>query len=149
MSRLRVGDRAPDFSIKAADGSTVSLGDFVGKRALVLFFYPKDHSPLCTKEACLFRDTYEKFIDAGAEVVGVSSDRTSVHRLFAQRNQLPFRLVTDAGGALRKAFGVPNFLGIFEGRTTFVIDKDGIVRLIYTAHFVADDHVAMAMAALE
>ena len=148
MARIRVGDKAPDFTVKAADGSSISLSDFVGEKALVLFFYPKDHSPICTKEACSFRDSYERFVDAGAEVIGVSGDTSKEHMKFAQRNRLPFRLIPDRSGALRKAFGVPTAMGWLPGRTTYVIDKEGIVRLVFTSQFVADRHIDKAMAAL-
>lgn len=148
MTRIRIGDKAPEFTAKAADGSSISLSDFVGEKALVLFFYPKDHSPICTKEACSFRDSYERFVDAGAEVIGVSSDTSKEHMKFAKRNRLPFRLISDRDGSLSKAFGVPSAMGLLPGRTTYVIDKEGVVRLVFTAQFAADRHIDKAMAAL-
>ena len=148
MARIRVGDKAPDFSATAQDGSTIRLGDYLGQKALVLFFYPKDNSPICTKEACLFRDSYERFVDAGAEVIGVSSDTSKEHMKFAKRNGLPFRLISDRDGSLRKAFGVPSAMGLLPGRTTYVINKEGVVRLVFTAQFAADRHINKAMAAL-
>ena len=148
MARLQVGDRAPDFSATAQDGSTIRMSDFVGQRGLVLFFYPKDGTPVCTREACSFRDSYEQFVDAGAEVVGVSSDSAESHRAFANRHKLSFPLICDTSGSLRKAFGVPSTLGVFPGRVTYVIDKEGIVRLIFSAQFASDEHVRQALKAV-
>jgi peroxiredoxin Q/BCP len=148
MSKLQVGDRAPEFCGTAQDGSVVRLADFIGERGLVLFFYPKDGTPVCTKEACSFRDSYEQFREAGAEVVGVSGDSGESHRAFAERHQLSFPLISDADGSLRKAFGVPKTLGLFPGRVTYVIDKQGIVRMIFSAQFASDEHVRRALRAV-
>jgi peroxiredoxin Q/BCP len=148
MPRLQVGDRAPDFSATTQDGSTIRLSDFAGERGLVLFFYPKDGTPVCTKEACSFRDSYEQFVEAGAEVVGVSSDSAQSHQAFAKQHRLSFPLISDSDGALRKAFGVPTTLGLFPGRVTYVIDKEGFVRLIFSAQFASDEHVQQALKAL-
>lgn len=149
MAQLEVGDRAPDFSAVAHDGRPVRLADYLGRRALVLFFYPKDDTPVCTREACAFRDSYERFVEAGAEVVGVSGDSDEKHRGFAARHRLSFPLVSDRDGTLRKAFGVPKTLGILPGRVTFVIDPQGIIRHKYVAAFASDEHVRQAMGALE
>lgn len=148
MPKLKVGDRAPEFSATTQDGSTIRLADFVGQRGLVLFFYPKDGTAVCTKEACSFRDSYEQFVDAGAEVVGVSSDSAESHREFAEQNDLSFPLITDEGGSLRKLFGVPTTLGLLPGRVTYVIDKQGIVRLVFSAQLASDKHVQQALQAL-
>jgi peroxiredoxin Q/BCP len=148
MPRLQVGDRAPDFSATTQDGSTIRLSDFVGERGLVLFFYPKDGTPVCTKEACSFRDSYELFVKAGAEVVGVSSDSAASHQAFTKQHKLSFPLISDSDGALRRVFGVPTTLGLFPGRVTYVIDKEGFVRLIFSAQFASDEHVEQALKAL-
>ncbi len=100
MPRLKVGDRAPDFSATTQDDSTIRLSDFVGERGLVLFFYPKDGTPVCTKEACSFRDSYEQFVEAGAEVVGVSGDSAQSHQAFAEQHRLSFPLISDSDGVL-------------------------------------------------
>src|SRR6476659_3007477 len=128
---MKVGDRAPDFSAATHDGRTIRLADILGKRALVLFFYPQDNTAICTKEACAFRDSYEKFLAAGAEVIGVSGDSDASHTAFAQQHQLPFPLIADTDGSLRKLFAVPRTLGLFPGRVTYVIDRAGIVKLIF------------------
>ena len=148
MPRIRVGDKAPDFSATAQDGSTIRFGDYLGQKALVLFFYPKDNSPICTKEACSFRDSYEQFVEAGAEVIGISSDSPDSHQSFAKHYQLSFPLISDQGGSLRKLFGVSSTLGLLPGRATYVIDKKGIVRLIFSAQFASDEHVQKALQAV-
>ena len=148
MARVQVGDRAPDFSGTTQDGTRISAADYLGKRGLVLFFYPKDGTPICTQEACAFRDSYEQFVAAGAEVIGVSSDSEDSHRQFSQQHTLSFPLISDGDGALRKAFSVPKTLGLFAGRVTYVIDKEGIIRQIYSAQFASHEHVRQALAAV-
>ena len=146
MPTLQVGDTAPDFSLPSQTGQPVSLADYRGKSAVVLFFYPKDGTAICTKEACSFRDSYEDFVQAGAAVIGVSSDSADSHQAFASGHRLPFVLLSDAAGSLRKAFGVPKTLGIMPGRVTYVIDKEGVVRHVFNSQFAADRHVAEALA---
>ena len=145
---IRPGDPAPDFSLADASGKTVRLADYRGRKAVVLYFYPKDDTPGCTKEACTFRDQYQDFQDAGAEVIGVSSDSTASHAKFTDKYRLPFVLVADPGGTVRKAYGVPATLGLLPGRVTFVIDREGIVRHVFNSQFKAAQHVAEALAAL-
>jgi thioredoxin-dependent peroxiredoxin len=148
MAKLDVGDRAPDFSATTHDGKRICLADYLGKRGLVLFFYPKDGTPVCTKEACAFRDSYQQFIDAGAEVIGVSSDTGERHSAFTRRHKLSFPLISDTDGLLRKAFSVRKTLGIFPGRVTYVIEKKGIIQRIFSAQFASDEHVRQALAAV-
>jgi peroxiredoxin Q/BCP len=121
----------------------------LGKKLVVLFFYPKDNTPVCTKEACAFRDSYEKFTAAGAEVIGVSSDSPATHRAFAEKHRLPFPIISDHDRALRQLFGVPNPLGLIPGRVTYVIDRQGVVRLVFSALLASDDHVRRALAAVQ
>lgn len=149
MAKIRVGEKAPEFSATTQDGSAIQLTDYLGQKALVLFFYPKDNSPICTKEACSFRDSYEKFVEAGAEVIGVSSDSAESHKAFAKQHQLSFPLISDHDGSLRKLFGVSSTLGLLPGRSTYVVDKEGIVRLIFSAQFASDRHVQQALRAVE
>ena len=101
---------APDFALPAADGETVKLSDFLG-RAVVLFFYPRDDTAVCSAEACSFRDSYEAFLEAGAEVIGVSADSVASHDRFAGRLKLPFRLLSDRNGSVRAAMGYLGRLG--------------------------------------
>lgn len=146
MPLIRVGDQAPDFTLTSQSGEQVSLAQFRGSKAVVLFFYPKDGTPVCTKEACSFRDAYEDFVQAGAVVIGVSSDSAESHLAFASGHRLPFVLLADTEGSVRRAFGVPKTLGIMPGRVTYVIDKQGIVRHVFSSQFAADRHVAEALA---
>jgi peroxiredoxin Q/BCP len=141
---VKVGERAPDFALPDANGREVRLAGFRG-RPVVLYFYPKDDTPGCTKEACSFRDQYQDFRDAGAEVIGVSSDSSDSHRRFAERHQLPFTLLADQGGKVRKLYGVPATLGLLPGRVTFVIDAEGVVRHAFNSQLAATRHVAEAL----
>ena len=145
---IGVGDPAPDFALPDRSGHTVRLGDYRGKQAVVLYFYPKDDTPGCTKEACSFRDQYQDFQDAGAEVIGVSSDSSESHEKFATKYRLPFVLLSDRGGATRKLYGVPSTLGVLPGRVTYVIDREGTVRHVFNSQLQATQHVAEALQAL-
>jgi len=145
---VNVGDPAPEFDLSDSSGKRVRLSDFRGKKSVVLYFYPKDDTPGCTKEACSFRDQYEAFKDAGAEVIGVSSDSEASHEKFATKYKLPFTLVADAGGAVRKRYGVPATLGILPGRVTFVIDREGVVRHVFNSQLQATKHVDEALAVI-
>src|ERR1700682_17233 len=108
---VRVGDRVPDFTLSNQDGEAVSLHDYLGKQAIVLYFYPKDNTSGCTAEACSFRGSYEVFKDGGAEGIGVSPDSEASHRKFAAQYHLPFTLLSDKDGTLRKQLGVPTTFG--------------------------------------
>jgi len=140
-----IGDAAPNFRLPTNDGSYVALADFLGKKNVVVYFYPKDFTQGCTAEACSFRDSYETFKDLGAEVIGISSDTQSSHRDFAQKHHLPFILLSDADGSARKAYGVKKTLGLFAGRVSFVIDKKGIIRHIFSSQTRATAHVEEAL----
>jgi thioredoxin-dependent peroxiredoxin len=146
---LGVGEPAPDFALPSASGETVRLSDFRGKAEVVLFFYPKDNSPACTLEACSFRDSHEAFREAGAEVIGISADSADSHRRFSERFRLPFILLADVDGAVRAQYGVPRTLGLFPGRVTYLIDRDGIVRHIFSSQFQPWRHVPEALKILE
>lgn len=147
--RIKVGDSAPDFTIKNQRGEPVSLKDYLGKKAVVLYFYPKDNSPGCTKEACKFRDSYEDFKDAGAEVIGVSSQSEESHSIFSTSFNLPFSLLSDQDGRVRSLYGVPSSLGLIPGRVTYVIDKEGIVRHIFSSQLDPERHVDEALQMLK
>jgi peroxiredoxin Q/BCP len=143
---IAVGERAPDFTLPAADGRSVSLAEFRGKKVVVLFFYPKDETPGCTREACEFRDSYETFGEVGAEVIGVSDDDVESHKSFASHHRLPMTLLSDAGGKVRQAFGVKPLFGLVPDRVTFVIDRDGIVRNVFASRLRFGKHVDDALA---
>ena len=148
MSGVGVGDRAPDFTLPDQLGEPVRLGELVGKKNVVLYFYPKDATPGCTAEARAFRDAYDTFTAADAEVVGVSSDSIKSHKRFAAKHQLPFRLLSDRDGAVRALYGVERTLGILPGRVTYVIDRDGVVQHVYSSQLAATRHVREARQAL-
>lgn len=145
---IQVGDQAPDFSLTDQAGKSVSLSDFTGKW-VVLYFYPKDDTPGCTKESCAFRDQYEVFQSAGAEVVGVSADSPESHQAFAAKYNLPFTLLSDRGNQLRKTYGVPATLGILPGRVTYVIDPSGTVRHIFNSQLNFQGHVDESLKILQ
>ncbi len=147
--RVGVGDIAPDFTLPTQSGAPVCLHDLLGKSAVVLFFYPKDNTAGCTAEACSFRDTYAVFQEAGAEVVGISSDSVESHRRFAARHGLPFTLLSDRGGKVRKLYGVPATFGILPGRVTYVIDRDGTVLHAFSSQFGPTEHIGQALQALQ
>lgn len=148
-SKVQPGGTAPDFALPDPTGRVVRLSEFRGRKAVVLYFYPKDDTPGCTKESCTFRDQYQDFQDAGAEVIGVSSDSPDSHAKFASKHRLPFVLLSDRDGAVRRAYGVPATLGLLPGRVTYVIDRDGVVRHVFNSQFHAAQHVAEAIGALK
>ena len=142
---VRPGDAAPEVTLVDAQGRSVGLSELRRGRALVLYFYPRDDTPICTQESCSFRDSYEAFLSVGAEVIGVSDDGVESHRSFAAKHRLPFPLMTDPAGAARQAFGVKKTLGFLRGRVTFVIDREGIIRQVFDSQFSAEGHVRTAL----
>jgi thioredoxin-dependent peroxiredoxin len=138
---IAVGDKVPDINLTNQSGESVSLNSFLGQKTVVLYFYPKDDTPGCTKEACAFRDSYTAFQEAGAEVIGVSSDDRASHQQFATKYQLPFILLSDPNKQARKAFGVPSTLGLLPGRVTYAIDKTGVVRHIFNSQLNFQGHI--------
>jgi len=142
--RIGVGDVAPDFALPDAQGRTVRLSEFRG-RIVVLYFYPGDFTPVCTIQACAFRDAYEAFAEAGTHVIGVSTDPPERHRAFAQRHALPFTLLSDHAGEARTAYGVPRTWGLLPGRVTYIIDRDGVIRHVFTSQFRPRAHIAQAL----
>jgi thioredoxin-dependent peroxiredoxin len=143
-----VGSKAPDFTLPSQSGEMVSLKDFLGEKPVILYFYPKDDTPGCTKEACAFRDEHEEFGKLDAEVIGVSSDSVESHRRFAEKHNLTFTLLSDEGGKVRRMYGVPNTFGIFPGRVTHVIDEAGVVRHVFSSQIGAVKHVEGALKSL-
>jgi peroxiredoxin Q/BCP len=146
--RVQVGDVAPDFTLPAQTGAPVNLRDFLGKKALVLYFYPRDHTAVCTAQACAFRDSYEVFKHAEAEVIGISSDSVESHQQFTTAHRLPFLLLSDIDSLIRKLYGVPTALGL-PGRVTYIIDRQGIVRHIFFSQFSSEKHVTEALQILQ
>ena len=142
---IQVGDKAPDFTLPSQTGEQVRLQDRLGERVIVLYFYPKDNTSGCTAEACAFRDSHETFTEAGADVIGVSSDSADRHAGFAGKHRLPFTLLADQGGRVRKAYGVPAVMGFIPGRVTYVIDRTGTVRHVFSSMTNIGGHVSEAL----
>ena len=148
-SGIRVGDAAPDFTLRSQTGEEVNLKKVLESSEVVLYFYPKDNTPGCTTEAKAFRDRYEAFRDMGAEVLGVSSDSVGSHRDFAANCGLPFTILSDEGGRVRKLYGVPSSMGLIPGRVTYVIDTKGVVRHVFNSQMNPGRHVEEAMKVME
>ena len=125
-------------------GDNVTLSEFFGKKNVVLYFYPKDETAGCTKEACTFRDNYEELTKLGAEVLGVSGQSVESHKSFATHYGLPFILLSDKDNKIRELYGVPSTMGIIPGRVTYIMDKNGIVRHIFNSQTQAPRHVEEA-----
>ncbi len=146
---LQVGQTAPDFTLKNAQGEDVRLYDLLNQGDVVLYFYPKDETRGCTAQACAFRDAYEEFKDAGAEVVGVSSDAEQDHAGFADNHRLPFVLLSDPSKKVRKLYKVPNTLLFIPGRVTYVIGTDRKIRMAFNSMFKPEEHIQEALQALK
>jgi thioredoxin-dependent peroxiredoxin len=142
MAHLNTGDPMPETTLVGPQGPT-KLRERIGK-PLVVYFYPKDETYGCTKEACGFRDQYEDFVSAGAEVIGVSRDDAASHARFREHHKLPFTLLSDPGGSVASSWGVRSTLGI-PGRVTFVFDKQGVVRHRFDSMLRFGKHVDEAL----
>ena len=142
---VKVGDKAPDFTLPSQMGDNVTLSEYVGKKNIVLYFYPKDETPGCTREACSFRDSYEELTNLGAEVLGVSGQSVESHKSFATHYGLPFILLSDRDNKVRELYGVPSTMGLIPGRVTYIIDKQGIVRHIFSSQLNIDRHIKDAL----
>lgn len=145
---LKIGDKLPSFSAKDTNGNIFNSQDYIGKQPLVIYFYPKDDTPGCTAQACSFRDNYQEFKDLGAEVIGISSDTVTSHLKFKSKFNLPFILLSDNDKKLRKLFGVQNNLFIIPGRETFVIDKQGMVIMVFNS-MSSEIHITKALKVLK
>lgn len=144
-----VGDRAPDFVGTLADGTHIGLSDILRRHHLVLYFFPRDFTPGCTREACSFRDRRGEFAALGAEIYGVSLDPPQRHAAFAEQYQLPFPLISDQDGAMARAYDVLRWGGwLLTKRVTFVIDRGGVIRHITRAELSMETHIEEAIAAL-
>lgn len=150
MRHIKIGEHLPSFSLANQDGVTVNIDDIKRARNLVIYFYPKDETLVCTKEACGFRDDYSNFETLDCEIVGISSDSPKSHHGFASNHFLPFVLLSDVNNKVRKLLGVPrDMLGLLSGRYTYVINKNGIIIHIYNNHLSASKHIDEALKALK
>jgi peroxiredoxin Q/BCP len=142
---LTVGDAIPAFSLPDQDGKLFNSADYIGKNWLVIFFYPKDESMVCTKEACAFRDMYAEFKEAGAVVAGINNGNAASHKSFVTNRKLPYPLLIDSANKTLHAFGVPDAF-FMTGRKTFVIDKTGKIVFVYDASLKGSKHAEEALA---
>ncbi len=150
MSELKIGSQIPLFRLPDQDGNVFDISTILGKKNLVIYFYPKDETQGCTKEACSFRDSYEVFKDYDAEVIGISSDSVDSHRNFKEHHHLPFILLSDEKKEVRELFGVPkSMLGLLPGRVTYIIDKKGIVQHIFNSQLNPEKHIDSAIEVLK
>jgi len=146
---VNIGDHAPDFSLTDQDGNTFKLENFQGKENVLLYFYPKDETPGCIKEACGFRDHITDFDGYNCKVVGISKDSVSSHSKFALHYNLPFTLLSDTNNSARKLYGVESSVfGLLPGRKTYLINKQGFITHIFDYQFKARQHVVDALKAL-
>jgi peroxiredoxin Q/BCP len=142
---MGVGDKAPLFSLPDINGKTIHLKDYIGKKILVVYFYPKDETAGCTTEACTFRDRYELFKKAEADVIGISGDSIESHTNFSSKYKLPFILLSDVDNSVRTSYGVKSTFGIIPGRVTYIIDRKGVIRHIFVSQFNPKKHVDEAL----
>lgn len=150
MDKIGVGSTVPSFSLKDQFGKDFDINSVKGKKNLVIFFYPKDDSPGCTKEACSFRDQFEVFSDADALIIGISSQSVKSHLDFANKYRLNYTLLSDEGNNVRKLFDVPtNLFGLLPGRVTYVINKAGKVVFIFNSQIQAEKHIKEAIRILK
>ncbi len=147
---IKTGDKIPNFTAKDLNGNDFDIQNYIGKKPLVIYFYPKDNTAGCTIQACSFRDQYQDFTDLGAEVIGISSDSVASHQKFSKEYHLPFVLLSDADQKIRNLFGVPKgLLGLLPGRVTYVVDKEGFVKLIFDNGLMVKKHISKALTAIK
>lgn len=146
---MKENEKLKPFTATDQNGNTFDVTEYLEKKPLVIYFYPKDFTPGCTKEACSFRDRYEDFKELGAEVIGISGDSESSHKRFTNKYNLPFTLLSDQNGQLRKLFGVKkNLLGLIPGRETFIFDRNGKLVLRFNS-LNAEPHIRKALKTLK
>ena len=148
MKKIEVSDTVPSFKLKDQDGKVFEVNNTIGK-PMVIYFYPKDDTPGCTKEACKFRDDFELFSDLEALVIGISADSVESHKKFEQKYNLPFILLADTKNEVRQLFGVPKSIFILPGRVTYIIDEKGIVKYVFNSQFNAEKHIEIALQKLK
>ncbi|MDA4128221.1 MAG: peroxiredoxin [Thaumarchaeota archaeon] len=146
--QVKVGDRAPEFALRNQTGQLVSLKEFAGKQNVVLYFYPKDFTLGCTAETRSFSTNYDEFQKMGAVVLGVSSDSVESHRDFGSECSVSFPLLSDERGQIRRLYGVGATLGLLPSRVTFIIDKQGLIRHIFSSQLNPKKHIKDAIEAL-
>ena len=150
MNQIKIGSTIPSFTLPDQNGNLFDINSVLGKKNLVIYFYPKDDSPGCTAQACSFRDQFEVFTEADAVIIGISGQSVESHKEFALKHRLTFTLLSDEGNKVRKLFGVPtNFFGLLPGRVTYITDKTGKVVYIFNSQAQATKHVDEALRILK
>jgi len=150
MNEIKTGSRVPSFTLPDQNGNLFDINTVLGKKNLVIYFYPKDDSPGCTAQACSFQDQFEVFKEADAVIIGISGQSVESHKAFAIKHRLTFTLLSDQGNTVRKQFGVPtNLLGLLPGRVTYVADKTGKVIYVFNSQMQATKHVDEALRILK
>jgi thioredoxin-dependent peroxiredoxin len=148
MTELKEGDRVPSFKLLDQDGKLVDMTEHIGKKPLVIYFYPADFTTICTMEAHAFREMHEEFQKQGAEIFGISSDSIVTHKKFAVEHELPFELLSDPDNEVRKMFGAFGIAGT-PGRVTYVADKEGVIRMVFSSALKGKKHSEEAMKAIK
>jgi len=146
---LKIGEKAPLFSGKDQDGNEIKLDDYLGKKNIILFFYPKDDSSVCTAEACSFRDNYEKFRNLDTEIIGINQASVASHKNFAEKYRLTFPIINDEENKIRKLYKVPNKFFVLAGRVTYVIDKQGLIKHAINNMFDGEVHITETLKSLK
>jgi peroxiredoxin Q/BCP len=150
MNELKIGSTIPAFTLLDQNGKLFDINTVLGKKNLVIYFYPKDDTPGCTAQACSFQDQFEVFKEADAVIIGISGQSVESHKEFAAKHRLTFTLLSDEGNKIRKLFGVPtNLLGLLPGRVTYVVGKTGKVIYIFNSQMQATKHVDEALRILK
>jgi thioredoxin-dependent peroxiredoxin len=149
MEKIKIGSSIPEFKLPDQNGNMFDINSVIGKKNIVIYFYPKDDSPGCTKEACSFRDQFEVFKEADAVIIGISGQSVKSHKEFAEKHRLSFTLLSDEGNKIRKLFGASSGLGILPGRVTYVADKKGKVVYVFNSQTQATKHVDEALRILK
>jgi thioredoxin-dependent peroxiredoxin len=146
MNKIQIGDPVPAFTLKDQNGNDFDISSFLGRKKLVIFFYPQDGSLNCTREACYFRDLSDVFEEADAIVIGISGQSVESHKEFAEKNRLKYTLLSDPGNIVRKLFGVPGrILGLIPGRVTYVADRSGKIVYIFDSQTETQRHADEAL----
>ena len=146
MNKINKGDRVPSFSLEDQHGDLVDINEYIGKKKLVIYFYPKDGSLTCTRQACYFRDLYDVFDESDALVIGISQQSVESHKQFAEANRLNYKILSDPDNKVRKLFGVPSkFFGLIPGRVTYVADKSGRIVFMLDSQSDVQRHVDEAL----
>jgi len=143
--KIKTGNKFPEFHLSDSDGNTFDFASDNPPVKRVIYFYPKADTPGCTKEACAFRDSFEDFTDAGADVIGISGDSPKKLKDFKSKHKLPFTLLSDEGNKLRKQLGLPSTLGIIPGRITFILDEKNTILHIFNSQLQFEKHISQAL----